>query len=47
MAHSNNYTKVKGFYSRKLWDEDRVRDAVVKNWITKEEFKEITDKNYE
>lgn len=47
MAHSKNYTKVKGFYRRKLWDEDRVRDAVVKNWITKEEFKEITDKDYE
>ena len=38
MEHSKNYDKVKGFYNRKLWDLTRVRNAVVKGWITEEEF---------
>lgn len=46
MEHSKNYEKVKGFYGRKLWDENRVRNAVVKGWITEEEFVEITGKDY-
>jgi len=29
-----------------MWNEVRVRNAVKKNWITEEEFKEITDKDY-
>lgn len=46
MEHSKNYDKVKVFYSRKLWDETRVRNAVVKGWITEEEFAEITRVSY-
>lgn len=46
MEHSKNYDKVKGFYNRKLWDLTRVRNAVVKGWITEEEFVEITGKDY-
>lgn len=46
MEHSKNYEKVKGFYSMKLWNETRVRNAVVKGWITKEEFAEITGVAY-
>lgn len=46
MTHSNNYEKVKRYYRTKMWSESRVRDAVVKNWITEEEFKEITGKDY-
>ena len=46
MEHSKNYDKVKGFYNRKLWDLTRVRNAVVKGWITEEEFAEITGAAY-
>ena len=46
MKHSKNYDKVKNYYGRKLWDESRVRNAVVKGWITEEEFAEITGKDY-
>ncbi len=46
MEHSKNYEKVKGFYGKKLWDETRVRNAVVKGWITEEEFAEITGTEY-
>lgn len=46
MEHSKNYDKVKNYYGRKLWDENRVRNAVVKGWITEEEFAEITGKDY-
>lgn len=43
---SSNYDKVKRYYSLKMWDEERVKNAVVKKWITPEEFKEITGKTY-
>lgn len=44
---SKNYEKVDYYYGMGLWDESRVRNAVVKNWITKEEFKTITGVDYE
>ncbi len=47
MNHSKNYNKVKRFYSMKMWDEEKVRNAVKMNWITAEEYKEITGKDYE
>lgn len=47
MEHSKNYSKVKRWYSLKMWNEIRVRNAVKMGWITKEEFKEITGKDYE
>lgn len=46
MEHSKNYEKVKSFYGKKLWDITRVRNAVVKDWITEEEFAEITGMEY-
>lgn len=46
MNHNKNYDKVKSFYGKKLWDETRVRNAVVKGWITEEEFAEITRISY-
>ena len=45
MEHSKNYSKVKLWYSMKMWNETRVRNAM--GWITKEEFAEITGKDYE
>lgn len=47
MEHSKNYDKVKTWYTMKMWNEARVRNAVKMNWITAEEFKEITGKDYE
>ena len=34
-------------YELGVWDEGRVRDAVGRGWITAEEYKEITGKEYE
>ena len=41
------YEKIKKYYDAGVWSEQRVRDAVAKGVITAEQFKEITDKNYE
>lgn len=41
---SSKFNKVKEFYDNGLWNIQRVRDAVVKGWITAEEFEIITGK---
>lgn len=46
MEHSKNYQKVKTYYNMKMWDEGRVRNAVKMNWITEDEFYEITGRKY-
>ena len=46
MKHSEKYDMIKTFYMRKMWDEKKVRDAVVKGWITADEFEEITGETY-
>ena len=46
MKHSEKYDMIKTFYMRKMWDEKKVRDAVVKGWITADEFKQITRIEY-
>lgn len=46
MEHSKNYEKVKLFYDMKMWNVNRVRNAVIKDWITKSEFTEITGTPY-
>ena len=46
-THSKNFYKVKDYYDGGYWSIDRVRRAVVKGWITEEEFKEITGEDYE
>ena len=45
--HSNKYEVVKRNYRLGLWGIDRVRNAVDKNWITEEEFEEITGESFE
>lgn len=42
----SKYEKVKYYYNNGLWSIQRVRDAVVKGWITSEEFKTITGEVY-
>ena len=44
--HSKNYEKVKKYWDEGLWNEQRVRNAVSKGWITEDEFREITGKAY-
>lgn len=44
---SAKYEKVKGYYDRGLWTKTMVRNAVVKEWITAEEYKEITGEDYQ
>lgn len=44
---SKYYNIVKRNYDNGYWAESKVRDAVVKAWISEEEFKEITGKDYE
>ena len=43
----NRFEKVKNYYDKGLWNISRVRNAVFKGWITKEEFFEITSVCYE
>lgn len=38
------FEKIKKYYDTGVWSEERVREAVAKNAITAEEFKEITGK---
>lgn len=44
---SAKYELVKRYYDEGLWNIDRVRRAVVKNWITAEEYEQITGEPYE
>lgn len=46
MEHSEKYSLVLDFYKRHLWTEKMTRNAVVKGWITEEEFQEITGRPY-
>ena len=41
MEHSAKFEKVKDYYDRGLWNETMVANAVVKGWITQEEYGEI------
>lgn len=43
----SKFEKVKYYYDNGLWSIHRVRDAVVKEWITPEQFKKITGEDYE
>ena len=38
------FEKIKKYYEMGVWNEQRVREAVAKNVITPEQFKEITGK---
>lgn len=44
---SAKFEKVKGYYGKGLWNKVMVRNAVVKNWITAEEYELITGEAYE
>ena len=42
----SKFELVKTYYDKGLWSITRVKNAVVKNWITEEQFKEITGEDY-
>ena len=44
---SPKFERVKRYYDQGLWNFTMVRNAVVKNWITAEEFEQITGEPYE
>ena len=44
--HSDKFETVKKYYDKGLWKIKAVRNAVVKGWITEEEFKEITGEEF-
>lgn len=44
--HSKKFEKVKNYYDSGLWSKARVREAVVKGWITAAEYAEITGEYY-
>lgn len=44
---SAKFDKVKSYYDRGLWTVKMVRDAVVKEWITEDEYKSITGLDFE
>lgn len=48
---SDKFNMVKKYYNtyyngHRMWDENKVRNAVVKGWITAEEFEIITGEQY-
>lgn len=43
----SKFEKVKHYYDTGLWSISRVRDAVIKDWITSEQYAEITGKEYD
>ena len=47
MEHSAKFEEVMRFYKNRLWSERMTRNAVVKGWITAEEFEEITGTAYD
>lgn len=43
---SKMYEKIKKYYDTGLWNEDRVRNMVIKGIITEEEYKDIIGNEY-
>ena len=43
---SAKFETVKKYYDMGMWTEAKVKNAVVKGWITAEEFKLITGEDY-
>ena len=42
----SKFNKVKTYYDKGLWNKAMVRNAVAKEWITAEEYEEITGEVY-
>lgn len=44
--HSKKYEKIKGYYEAGFWKKSQVKNAVIKGWITADEYREITGESY-
>lgn len=44
--HSEKYDLVKNYYESGQWKKKAVKNAVKRNWITAEEYEEITGEVY-
>ena len=44
---SRKFEKIKGYYDAGLWSKERVQNAVIKAFITAEEYREITGERFE
>lgn len=42
----SRFDKVKKYYDNGYWTLEMVRNAVIKNWITEQQFKTITGQEY-
>ena len=45
--HSQKFETVLRYYRMGVWNKTRVRNAVVKGWITADEYFEIVGEDYE
>lgn len=45
--HSEKFELVKGYYDAGLWKKKAVKNAVRREWITADEYAEITGETYE
>lgn len=46
MNHSPKFEMIQSYYDQGLWNDTKVKNAVVKGWITAVEYTEITGKAY-
>lgn len=44
--HSEKYELVKRYYDEGLWKKKAVKNAVVKGWITEDEYEDITGEKF-
>ena len=47
MKYSPKYEKVKRYFDKGLWTKEMVHNAVIKGWITAEEYEMIVGEPYE
>ena len=43
---SKKFKQIQYWYKTGMWSIEKVRDAVVKGWITEEEYEQITGEPY-
>ena len=47
LEHSKKYAAIKMYRSFSMWNDKMVHDAVLKGWVTEEEYEEITGLRYD
>lgn len=43
---SSKFNKVKNYYDKHLWTKSMVKNAVIKGWITADEYELVTGESY-